>query len=132
MSRLKERIENFNRAFNIYQQAVKEFDWEKILSHMALIQAFEVTCELAWKVLKDYLFENGIFVSLPKQVIKEAFNKNVIKDGQLWIDMIEARNATSYEYNLEKVSLLLTNMSTIFYKELLNFYNLVNSKEFQN
>ena len=99
---------------------------------MALIQAFEVTCELAWKVLKDYLFENGISVSLPKQVIKEAFNKNVIKDGQLWIDMIEARNATSHEYNLEKVSLLLTNMSTIFYKELLDFYNLVNSKEFQN
>lgn len=132
MSRLKERIENFNKLFNIYQQAVKEFDWEKILSHMALIQAFEVTCELAWKVLKDYLFENGISVSLPKQVIKEAFNKNVIKDGQLWIDMIEARNATSHEYNLEKVSLLLTNMSTIFYKELLNFYNLVNSKEFQN
>lgn len=84
MSRLKERIENFNKLFNIYQLAVKEFDWEKILSHMALIQAFEVTCELAWKVLKDYLFENGISVSLPKQVIKEAFNKNVIKDGQLF------------------------------------------------
>lgn len=130
MSRLTERIENFNRAFNIYQQAVQEFDWEKILSHMALIQSYEVTCELAWKVLKDYLFENGISVSLPKQVVKEAFNKNIIQDGQLWIDMIEARNATSHEYNLEKVSVLLTNISSNFYKELLKFYDLVNSKEF--
>ena len=130
MSRLKERIENFNRAFKIYEEAVLEFNWDKILSHMALIQSYEVCCELAWKVLKDYLLENGVSAYLPKQVVKEAFNKNIISEGQIWIDMIDARNATSHEYNMEKVGVLLTNISTIFSKELTNFYNWINSKEF--
>lgn len=130
MSRLKERIENFNRAFKIYEEAVVEFNWDKILSHMALIQSYEVCCELAWKVLKDYLLENGVSAYLPKQVVKEAFNKNIISEGQIWIDMIDARNATSHEYNMEKVGVLLTNISTIFSKELTNFYNWINSKEF--
>ena len=130
MSRLEERIENFNKAFDIYKDAVADFDWNRVLSHMALIQSYEVCCELAWKTLKDYLYENGIYASLPKAVIKEAFNKNVIKNGQLWIDMIEARNTTSHEYNMEKVNNLLSNISSIYYDELNVFHTWVNSKEF--
>ena len=40
MSRLQERIENFNKAFNIYSQAVTAYkqDTSEILMHMALIQ----------------------------------------------------------------------------------------------
>ena len=56
MSRIVERIENFNRAYNLFVEAVEAFDKNKQLTHMALIQTFEVCYELAWKVLKDYLF----------------------------------------------------------------------------
>ena len=31
MSRLNERIENFNKAFNIYSEAVEDFDEKKFL-----------------------------------------------------------------------------------------------------
>ena len=118
MSRLSERIENFNRAFEIYKDAVEEFDINKILTHMALVQTFEVCFELAWKCLKDYMAENGIVVNYPKEVIKEAFNKETIKNGQLWIDMLKVRNSTSYEYNMDKVNKYLSDMRTVFYDEL--------------
>jgi nucleotidyltransferase substrate binding protein (TIGR01987 family) len=108
---------------------VNNLDWNNQLTHLALIQAFEICSELSWKVLKDYLYENGIDVSLPKKVIKEAFNKKVIKNGQIWINMIEARNATSHEYNMEKVKLLLQNISTVFYEELNTFHICINSDE---
>ena len=125
MSRLEERIENFNRAFEIFNNAVKAYNQEKenILMHMALVHAYEVCFELSWKVLKDYLAENGLPVYLPKEVIKEAFNKNVIENGQIWIDMLDARNAASHEYKMDKINLILDKISTTFYNELLKFSN---------
>jgi len=123
MSRLVERIENFNKAFSILNNAVKAYNNNKteILTHMALIQSYEVTFELAWKVLKDYLAENGISVYLPKEVIKEAFNKRVIENGQIWINMLDARNATSHEYKMDKINLILENISSTYFNELYNF-----------
>lgn len=123
MSRLKERIENFNKAFDIYSDAVKEFDEKKVLTHMALVQAYEICFELAWKCLKDYLQQKGIDVNYPTEVIKEAFNKNTLKNGQLWIDMLNARNSTSHEYNMEKVSKYLIEISTTYFEEIEKFKN---------
>ena len=130
MSRLEEQIENFNRAFEIYSDAVKDFSWNRVLSHMALIQSFEVCFELAWKVLKDYIETKGINVDYPKDVIKESFNKNTIKNGQEWFDMLETRNSTSHEYNMEKVHSMLEKISTEYYDELYLFSQKV--KEFLN
>ncbi len=123
MSRLQERIESFNRAFEILSEAVNAYknNSMNILTHMALIQSFEVCFELAWKVLKDYLDENGVKVYLPKEVIKEAFSFEVISNGQLWIDMLNARNSTSYEYNLDKVNSILMNISDEYFQEFLQF-----------
>ena len=123
MSRLQERIESFNRAFEILSEAVNAYKNNSIniLTHMALIQSFEVCFELAWKVLKDYLDENGVKVYLPKEVIKEAFSFEVISNGQLWIDMLNARNSTSYEYNLDKVNSILMNISDEYFQEFLQF-----------
>lgn len=123
MTRISERIENFLRAFSIYSDAVAEYkkNSTNVLNHMALIQSFEVCFELAWKVLKDYLNSNGINVYLPKEVIKEAFSAEVIKDGQIWIDMLNARNSTSHEYNLDKIQAIISNISAVFFDELTRF-----------
>ena len=123
MSRLQERIESFNRTFEILSEAVNAYNNNSmnILTHMALIQSFEVCFEFAWKVLKDYLDENGVKVYLPKEVIKEAFSFEVISNGQLWIDMLNARNSISHEYNLDKVNSILMNISDEYFQEFLQF-----------
>lgn len=118
MSRLTERIENFNRAFAILKEIASEFDENKILTHLALVKSFSICFELACKCLKDYMDENGIVTNYPKEVIKEAFNKDTIKDAQLWMDMLEARNSTSHEYNMDKVNKYLLEMRTTYCEEL--------------
>lgn len=123
MSRLSQRIENFNKAFEIYKKAVEEFNTDKILTHMALVQSFEICFELAWKCLKDYLAENGIIANYPKEVIKEAFDKETLQDAQLWIYMLDARNSTSHEYNMDKINKYLSNMCTIYFEELTKFHS---------
>ncbi len=123
MSRLAERIENFNRVYLIFSEAVSTYNKDKsvVLSHLALVQAYEICYELAWKVLKDYLFLNGISAQLPREVIKEAFSANVIKDGQVWIDMLQDRNSTSHEYNMDKVNLIIERIATAYNNELAKF-----------
>ncbi len=123
MTRLKERIENFNKVYGIFSDAVNEYkkDTDAVLIQMALVQSFEVCFELAWKVLKDYLNIKGLQVYLPRDVIKEAFSAEVIKNGQVWINMLNARNSTSHEYNNDKINIILRSISTEYAKELADF-----------
>lgn len=65
-----------------------------------VIQRFEYTHELAWKVMKDFLKHRGhttLFAS--KDSTREAFATGLIHNGEIWIDMIESRNKTSHTYN---------------------------------
>jgi len=130
MSRILERIENFCNAFDIYKEAVAAFDKDKKLTHMALIQSFEICYELAWKILKDFLNIKGINAHFPRDVIKEAFQCEFISNGQVWMDMLDARNTTSHEYNMDKVDNLLIRMSTDFFEEFNKFQLWVNNEKF--
>ena len=123
MTRLKERIENFNKVYGIFSDAVNEYkkDTDAVLIQMALVQSFEVCFELAWKVLKDYLNIKGLQVYLPRDVIKGAFSAEVIQNGQVWINMLNARNSTSHEYNNDKINIILRSISTEYAKELADF-----------
>ena len=123
MSRLQERIENFNRAYEIFTDAVQAYKSDKsaVLMQMALIQSFEICFELAWKILKDYLSAKAVEVFTPKDTIKSAFNAQIIMNGQVWIDMANDRNLSSHEYNMEKVNLMLEKISNEYTDELADF-----------
>lgn len=127
MSRLTERIENFYKAYNIYEMAIARYkqDETDILNHMSLVQAFELVFELAWKVLKDYIAEKGVRAYYPKDVIKEAFACETISDGELWISMLETRNATAHEYKMDKVNLMIESIAGLYFNELTKFKVLV-------
>ncbi len=101
--RWKQRFENFKKAnANLVETSncIKQDELNKIYT-MALIQAFEMSFELAWKTMKDYLENDGILTDSPRTAIKEAFSSRLIEDGQSWIDMMETRNKTSHTYKEE-------------------------------
>lgn len=74
------------------------------LEKEGVIQRFEFSFELAWKTLKDYMEEDGfVFATItPRQVLKEAFAAKILKDGQVWIDMLDHRNLLSHTYDFAK------------------------------
>lgn len=123
MSRLSERIENFNKAYNLFDIACKSYaeDCNKEVNRLALVQAFEIAFELGWKVIKDYLATKAIEVFTPRDTIKSAFNANILPSAQVWIDMANDRNASTHEYNEDKVSVILKNIFEIYSKELKHF-----------
>lgn len=103
MTRWVQRFENLEKSVQNLEDTrdcIKREGINKIYT-MALIQAYEIAFELSWKTLKDYLEYNGITTDTPRETIKEAFARNIISDGQVWIEMMEARNKTSHTYKEE-------------------------------
>ncbi|MGL4998387.1 MAG: HI0074 family nucleotidyltransferase substrate-binding subunit, partial [Cetobacterium sp.] len=89
--RWNERISDLENAISRLKEAIK--DSEQIsLSTLkdGVIQRFEFSLELSWKLLKTYLNNEGIDnFTTPKSVVREAFKIGILKDGNLWIKMIE-------------------------------------------
>ena len=125
MSRLSERIENFNRAYVLYEQAHITYcaDKENKLMQMALVQGFEIVFELGWKCLKDYLASKNIEEYTPRDVIKAAFKSNILPTAQIWIDMAKDRNVSSHEYNEKKVAIIIEKVGSIYFEELARFHS---------
>ena len=100
--RWKQRFHSFRKAFG-HLRAAAEIAATRDLSDLerqGLIQAFEFSHELAWKVLKDFLESRGateIYGS--KDATRAAFANGLIEDGDDWMAMIESRNLTSHTYN---------------------------------
>ena len=71
------------------------------LEKEGIIQRFEYTFELAWKVLKDKMAHDGLILERisPKVVIKEAYASKYIQDADTWMNMSEARNLRSHTYD---------------------------------
>ncbi len=100
--RWKQRFNNFVRVFRRLDDAVQLKQSRDLseLEEQGLIQAFEFTHELAWKVLKDYLEEQGVVdLIASKDSTREAFKLGLIEDGDVWMEMIKLRNLTSHTYN---------------------------------
>jgi nucleotidyltransferase substrate binding protein (TIGR01987 family) len=104
--RWKQRFENFDRATKkLLVFSAEEEKHGGDIHQVALIGAFKFTFELGWKTLKDYLGFSGVDVSMPRDVIKQAFHHNLIEDGQVWIDMLMDRNILSHVYDEKKLTL---------------------------
>ena len=51
------------------------------------------------KVLKDYLEYEGLReITGSRTATREAFNKNILENGEVWMEMIESRNNTVHTY----------------------------------
>ncbi len=123
MTRLSERIENFNKAYNLFEIAHNSYinDKQNDIYKLAIVQAFEIVYELGWKVIKDFLKTKDIETFTPRDTIKEAFAANILPSAQIWIDMAKDRNASSHEYNQDKVNMILENISATYFYELKRF-----------
>ncbi len=99
------RFDNYKRAFLILREAVELADTRPLseLEKIGTIQCFEITWELAWKTLKDYLEMLGLFpeTASPASTIKTAFEGKVIPDGELWMTALDTRNRMAHTYDIK-------------------------------
>ena len=79
-----------------------------------MIQRFEFTHELGWKVIKDYLEYQGYDdIKGSRDAFRKALSIGIV-DSPAWIDSIQIRDKTSHTYD-EEISNTVVN-------EVINFY----------
>ncbi len=102
--RWKQRFQNFEKAYLLLDEvAQRDIDSFSKLEKEGIIQRFEMLIELAWKVIKDYLENQGYDnVKNGKQAIRQAFQDELITDAESWMQALQLRNLTSHIYD-EKI-----------------------------
>lgn len=70
--RWKQRFKNFEKSYKLLKKYSNQ-DIKTELERAGIIQFFEMTFELAWKVLKDYLELEGYIVKSPRETVEQAF-----------------------------------------------------------
>ncbi len=100
--RWKQRFQNFGKAFMRLKEAV-EMENLSELERNGLIQRFEFTLDLSWKVVKDFLEEKGFaFKPSPKDTLRLAQESGYITYAQELIDGLDIRNELSHDYSGKK------------------------------
>ncbi len=113
--RWKQRFHSYKKALTQLTKFIDKGELNE-LEEQGLIQAFEYTHELAWKLLKEFLSEQGtqdIYGS--KDATRAAFNLELIENGEIWMDMIKDRNRTSHTYNKETAQEIASNVTKKFF-----------------
>jgi nucleotidyltransferase substrate binding protein (TIGR01987 family) len=130
--RWKQRFQNFKKALITLKNAV-ELAAERDLTDLekqGVIQGFEFTFELAWNVMKDYLEEQGITGIIgSKNAIRQAFNKDILEDGELWLEMVKDRNLASHIYDEETANDLFIGIKNTYYRLFKKFLEKMNALE---
>ena len=124
-TRWKQRFSNFSRALLLLRDAMEQdLDSLKQLEKEGIIQRFEYTFELAWKVLKDKMEFDGIVLDQisPKAVVRQAFAAKYINDPDTWLKMIGDRNLMSHTYDFVKFEAVIQSIADSYLPMLDEWY----------
>lgn len=102
--RWKQRLQQFTKAERRLSEAL--IDGYKPLNRLeqeGVIQRFEYTFELGWKVLKDLLFYEGFNMKSPREAIRQAFEAEYLNedDTEVALDALAKRNLLTHTYEEE-------------------------------
>ena len=127
--RWKQRFQNFEKAI-MHLESALQLSEPDILQKAGIIQFFEMSYELAWNTLKDYLEEQGFMdVKSPRSAIKKAFEIGLIVDGHSWIELLIDRNLTTHVYDDVKAAEVESLIHQKYYPLLSALYKTLKSLE---
>ena len=117
-----QRFSNYRKALHRLGQAVDivtgQAEWEEEIDDLlkeGLIQRFEYTHELAWKVMKDYAEYQGYTdVKGSRDALRKALEMGLIDDSR-WMESIEDRNLTSHNYDDDTAEEIYRSIVQVYY-----------------
>lgn len=125
LSRWEQRLESYHKALSRLAEIVNASKLRALndFERDGLVQRFELTHELSWKLMKAYAEYQGYDgIGGSRDATRKAFEMNLIPDGQIWMDMIKSRNDISHNYDDEIATDVVDNILNVFYLELVSFY----------
>ena len=120
--RWQQRFMNFEKAFKLLERTLALTNPSEA-EKGGIIQFYEVCFELSWKTMKDYLESEGFKVKSPKQAIKQAFQIEIIENGELWLSALEDRNLTSHIYDETATDAIISKIRQDYFNIISDLYS---------
>lgn len=109
------------KAVEIVTEQINEYEEVDDLLKEGLIQRFEYTHELAWKVMKDYAEYQGYTdIRGSRDAFRKAFDMGLVTDKS-WMDSIIDRNLTSHNYDEDTAEDICENIVDVYYPLFVKF-----------
>ena len=99
----------------------------------AIINAYQYTFELLWKTLQKYMHQLEMLDELgPGNVIRTAFQYNIIDNGSIYMSMLKNRNLITHTYKEDVAEEIYTRIKEEYMEELENFIRNFDNKILKN
>ncbi len=122
--RWKQRLQNYQKALLVLSKGVELSRLRPLsdIEQQGIIQAFEFTHELAWNVMKNFFeYQGNSTIMGSRDATREAFLRNLITDGEGWMEMIKSRNQTTHTYNQKIADEIATKVISVYYELFVRF-----------
>jgi len=122
--RWKQRFQNFQKALAQLTEAVDLLHQRPLsnIERQGFVKAFEFTHELAWNVMKDYFLYQGITrITGSRDATREAFQSQIIRNGEDWMDMIKTRNKAVHAYDESMVGDIIRKVEKVYYSLFVDY-----------
>lgn len=116
MDKFTEKKEKFVNAVARLEEALRIYEeLPNTAVRDGTIQRFEFCTELAWKVTREYLIDQGYTeLNSPKSVMRQAYADGLVNNEQAWIDLLTARNTTSHVYDDDTAADVFEKIKTVY------------------
>jgi nucleotidyltransferase substrate binding protein (TIGR01987 family) len=123
-TQLKTAIQRFGEMLEAYRNNAGRPPLEQEAVQDSLIKRFEYTLEVAWKICKKHLEEEGFAEAAtgsPKSIIRLAAQRNLISNPEAWFNYLQFRQDTSHDYSSDKAEAVF-DIAEAFYEDIVNLY----------
>ena len=129
-----QRFANFSKALQQLDRFIEKGGGLNELEEQGLIQSFEYNFELAWNLIKDYYeYQGETGIQGSRDAFRLAYRRELIEDGDGWMNMIESRKKTTHTYDKETadeiVSLIVDQYHGMFKKLFHTMDEILKSQE---
>lgn len=129
--RWEQKLQSYHKALNRVAEVVNVMDKRQLNDFEAdgLIQRFEFTFELAWKLMKSYAEFQGTDKEImgSRDAIRWAFENKIINDSGIWMEMVKRRNDTSHTYDEETAAEVVIRIKDSYYQAFMALYDRMKS-----
>ena len=96
------KVENFYSALSNLNDIYRyEEPYDNVVL-TGLVALYEICFEQSWKAMKELLEYSGFSeakTGSPKLILKTAYQMGLIRDEQIWLEALQARNNVAHAYN---------------------------------
>ncbi len=120
--RWKQRFSNFEKSYKLLEKNIT-LPLKTDLEKAGIIKLFDISFELAWKVMKDFLEFKGIIANSPREAIKHSFQIDLLDDGHIWLEALSNRNLSVHTYDEDTAKKIIDDIKNLYFPQLKKFYN---------